>query len=196
MKKPFIYLALVLIIIFSSSISHANTVTMVLEDIHSSGIYISSFQMFFLEDTDFGLPLLNNMDFTELSDNYLIPLGAWYLDFFDKSENFQTFGTGFFGGSLEGGPGDNEALYGLRDGFVVEISTTGGATNFAVDISTLDLFSFTDTANPIQGLFINESFDGGNQLITISSTAVPVPSTIILLSGGLIGLVAMRRRRS
>jgi len=44
----------------------------------------------------------------------------------------------------------------------------------------------------VQGVDYLAAFDGTNYLVT----AIPIPSTLILLGGGLAALVALRRRRS
>lgn len=202
MKKRILFLMLTLFLLAGTS--QANTVTIKLENIYSAGIEVSSFQMEFLENGGFGFPFLYNED-----DIFLDPDIEWNADFGSDSailrsptlftnnwEDNMDFleeyndpiatASGFLGFS------DSDSdQFALRDGFLVEMTSVD--TDFAVDITTIELFDFIDTANPIEGLVINESFDSGDQSIIISQ--VPIPGAIWLLGSALVGLIGIRGRR-
>ena len=86
MKKCAVCLMVIsLVFIFSQSSSYANTVTINFENMYSSGIYVASFQMNFLEDSSFGHPDLDNIGFTNGADNNPQPLQPGISHFLMKN---------------------------------------------------------------------------------------------------------------
>ena len=180
----------------------ANTVTIKFDSIYSSGILVGAMQMGFDDHDQYGFPFLSDAGdpFAESDLTYRHNFGDegiwnnsvmesnWYLESLEE-KNSNTGITSARGYVIY--CGEVNDAYALHDGRIAELSSNN--TNFRIDLSSIQVFDFVDTATPISELVVTESFSGDNhQIVTISS--VPIPGAVWLLGSGLIGLAGIRRR--
>jgi hypothetical protein len=198
MKKTVLALLFILGLVIASTNVSANTVTVILDKVEAAGIEIGAFQLFFYEsDGTYQYPVgFNNNTFTGDFDitwapNPQAPAAGWdYEDVYP----FQSVGDiDFATGYAAIAKNDTNPVLTLKDGLLVTLASTNSF--FGIDPNNpgntfFDFFTSAKLAN----LQITETWQGDNQNITVSQ--IPIPPAILLLGGGLIGLVAVRRRRS
>ena len=198
MKKRLCYITVLLLFALSTTVS-ANMVTIKLDGIFASGVNVGALQMGF--DTQYDFPFLSddNDPFTPKDISWDHDFGDegiwdnpimsdnWYLealeDYNPATGIALADGFSIYCGS------DNEA-FALHDGSIAELSSVD--TTFRIDLSSIQVFNFVDTANPIPGINFTEVINGNNQIITIS--AVPIPPACWLFGFGLIGMLGIRRK--
>nr|WP_320190233.1 hypothetical protein [uncultured Desulfobacter sp.] len=203
MKKLSVTTILILcfgIITCLTSVASANLVSIVFDDIYESGIKVRSIQFDFIADV---YPFLSDdndlwaeADFTTskgeaitwnntVSNNWSVEEGAIDYD----SETGITRATGgviyYFGSSENDG-------YALHDGIV---GTYESSVEFSVDLDSIQVFKWDDTANSI-AFTVSESYSGLDQIVTISASNVPIPSSIVLLGVGICSLLGLSRKKS
>lgn len=185
------FLVLLLCCVVFAAPVKANTVNFYLQDI--GDLEISAFQLFFDETN---LPVDFNWD--TFTGDFAYEWGvdqetnkplAWDLESLIRSEDEVDFARGI-GGSA---PTLMNTVLKLQEGLVLTMSSRN--TDFAIDIDNLSngFFDFAlPNGEPID-LILSETWLDGNQ--TVIASAVPIPSSLLLLGGGLMGLMAYRRRK-
>ena len=142
-----------------------------------------------------------------------IDIGPSNGDQFFRANLYLDSSGGFVGGVI----GADLAIVGAIDGGASGTLLTGEITNFGfLDAGSAALFDFTFT---VTGGLLADAFggigaEGGNSIwatvssfsgnwevnhsgsdVTHKTAAVPIPGTVLLFGGGLVGLLAIRRRR-
>jgi len=191
------------LLISTCGLAFGNTVEVYLENL--GDLKISAFQIFFVEPhDDIGLPLETDWATYDMDFNFgwgnQAKKSFWSLESLIQTDDRGTplddgddadFAKGI--GGVTNFFNENLAL---NEGLLVTMSSDD--TKFAVDLNDPKngFFDFTppNGAPIIDQLVFSETWDGDNQILTIS--AVPIPSTVLLLGSGLFGLVALRRKRS
>ncbi|MFH1146768.1 MAG: PEP-CTERM sorting domain-containing protein [Pseudomonadota bacterium] len=191
--------------------AQANTVTVKLENLYTSGIKIAAMQIDFLKNDLFGYPFLGDeknifelpdieakSDFGAGSSIVRHPsfINNWTIDYLDKYDAGTKISLAR--GCIVYSDSENEQ-YALRDGFLLELHSND--TAFAIDPASVEIFDFINTRDPVQGLGIHQTFAGPDQILTISPleeppSTVPMPASVFLLGSGLVGLIGFRRKRS
>ncbi|MDY6953616.1 MAG: hypothetical protein SWE60_19065 [Thermodesulfobacteriota bacterium] len=202
MKK----IAMVCLVTFCALVfcSHAmaNTVSVSFEDVDGLNISVSGFQLFFHQpDSTYGWPV--EYDGTQGPPDF----GA---DFdYSWGPNVPYEGSYWGLDTLIYTEGDVDYVRGIApyaDRFETWNKMTDGLVLTMVSENTSFAINATDERNLffdfqgdygeiIPSLQITEAWSGGDQYVTISGTsAVPIPSALILLGSGLIGLVGITRK--
>lgn len=196
MKKNALVLLSILILIFASSNLSANTVTVTLDGVRAAGITIGAFELNFYEpDGTYQYPV--DFDFDTFTGDFTYtwgpgqpPEAGWDLASYPiNSVGNIDFARGYAAIAVN----NTNPILILNDGLLVTLESV----NSFFGINPVDpgntFFDFYTNAK-FANLRITEEWIGSNQAITISQ--VPIPSAILLLGGGLIGLVGLRRRKS
>ena len=189
----------------------ANTVSISLEGIESSGIKISGFQLFFYEpDDDYGWPVEydDRVGPPKFGEDFSYEWGANQpyegeyrgLDTFINTVIITVDEVDYEVDYVRGiAPYDTyfKDWNKLEDGLVLTLSSNN--TFFGIDVTDTrnSFYDYEGTDGeviPFPPLQIAEEWIEGNQTITIS--AVPIPSTLLLLGTGLMGLMGLRRRKN
>jgi len=202
MKKIAVVCVVTFCSLFVLSNAMANTVSVSLENVDSLGIGISGFQLFFQEpDGTYGWPVEydENQGFPDFGEDFDYSWGPnaphegsyWGLDTLISTEGDVDYVRGI-------APYADifQTWNRLTDGLVLIMASED--TSFGINV-TDEGNLFFDFQEPfgeiIPSLQITEAWSEGNQHITISGTAaVPIPSALILLGSGLIGLVGITRK--
>jgi hypothetical protein len=202
MLKRFCPILIFLSCLLLASQVSANTVEFRFENI--GDLEVSGFQLFFFEpDGTYGYPVDTNyatfeMDFDFEWGDAQTRDSFWSLESLivtddngtpDNENDDIDYARGI-GGVVNN---LNDALR-LGEGLVV--SMTSVDTYFGIDINNLStaIFDFNgENGEIITQLFVfSDDWDGDTQIVTAS--AVPIPSAILLLGGGLLGILGIRRR--
>jgi hypothetical protein len=200
MKKLILVLSFCLV----GSIVSANTVDIQITGLESAGINIGNFQLNFFEPNGYEYPrafddLLNPLDFTitwyDSGNGGTQPSGfLWNSEdtYPIRLESNIYYATGY--GAISTNQTNPDAA--LNDGMVVRLESS---SNFGINIDDL-----ANLINPLNDSLTNllntdlrlseEWIAADHQIVTISQ--IPIPSTILLLGGGLAVLVGLRRRKS
>ena len=196
MKKSCLLLLGVIFIILIANPATANTVTFYFDDPVASG-YTDIISM--------------QMDFDPLDPGAENPF-TWDVSLtagpgvaYDSKSNSGKFldlsSTGDYATGLVVTQKYNDRPF--HDGLMFTLAPGEYADPFdvAIDLGSIMIFSAADTANPIPGLFISEEWIGADQIVTISATdpgpgpVVPIPASVFLLGGGLLGPVRHSHKR-
>jgi hypothetical protein len=169
----------------------ANTVSFYLQDIGE--LEISAFQLFFAEpnfpvDYDWDA-FTSDFEYDWGNDQSQNKPGGWELVSLFRSEGNIDYAVGIGATALTL---SNTELK-LEEGLVLTMFSQN--TDFVIDIENLSN-SFFDFASPngeLIELMFSESWLNGDQ--TVIASAVPIPSSILLLGGGLIGFIISRRKK-
>jgi hypothetical protein len=169
----------------------ANTVSFYLQDIGE--LEISGFQLFFAEpnfpvDYDWDA-FTSDFEYNWGADQSPNKQGGWELVSLFRSEGNIDYAVGIGATALTL---SNTELK-LEEGLVLTMSSQN--TDFVMDIENLSnvFFDFAlPNGEPIE-LILTESWVNGDQ--TVIASAVPIPSSMLLLGGGLIGFIVSRRKR-
>ncbi|MDY6954911.1 MAG: hypothetical protein SWE60_25705, partial [Thermodesulfobacteriota bacterium] len=199
-------IAMVCLVTFCALVfcSHAmaNTVSVSFDDVDSLGISVSGFQLFFHQpDSTYGWPVEydGNQDPPDFGADFAYSWGPnvpyegsyWGLDTLISSTGDVDYVRG-----IAPYADRFETWNKMTDGLVLTMGSEN--TSFAINVTDERnlFFDFQgDYGEIIPSLQITEAWSEGNQHITISGTAaVPIPSALILLGSGLIGLVGITRK--
>jgi hypothetical protein len=196
MKKIISILFLILGLVFADSNVSANTVSVFLDGVRAAGFEIGAFQLNFYEpDGTFEYPVDLNFDTFEGDFNFTWapgqpPAAGWDLESYPiRSVGNIDFAIGYAAIAVN----NTASALILNDGLLVTLASDNSF--FGIDPTNPNntLFDFFTSAK-IADLQINEDWQDQDQAITISQ--IPIPSTIMLLGGGLLSLFVVRRRRS
>jgi hypothetical protein len=186
LKKTFSFIVIALLSIFvisSSAFAYSATISGPV-----SSLDIHGFTFWFEVSTDFA--------FSNFAFGDAIPAGdASQLVGWTENPPPNKVGTVF-----KTGGSDDDFLFFFTEGFQM---TAGTILSFDITAGSLTTLGSGGDDEIIQfdpgdgsNLFSDKVFLASSDENGANFSAVPIPSTIILLGGGLIGLVAIRRRRA
>jgi hypothetical protein len=158
-------------------------------------IDVSAVEFSFLDNDEFGLPVdLDERVFPSRNDFVIEPgpglpfPSAW--EFFslitDLEENLVA-ASGF--GALSTSTSDAARAGAPDDGLFVRL--TSQDTCFAIDTATIQLFDFEN--NDIEILSVESEFTDNTQIVTVTSSAIPLMGSGIMFFIGSV-LISLRRR--
>lgn len=180
----------------------ANTVEVRLENI--GDLEISGFQLFFFEpDESYDYPLDVNNSTLDSDFEYDWGDAQSREDFWEllTALNIDDAGTPDddsddieYARGIAGSVTTWNTILKLGEGLIV--SMVSEDTLFGIDLSNSSnaFYDFSgDIGEDITNILsFEESWDGDKQIITVS--AIPIPSALLLLSGGLLGMISIRRK--
>jgi len=185
--KNYVLVLLVTIFLAVSNVS-ANTINISLENLEITGTELTAFQFKLLDDGISALPV--DTDYVTFDNDFFVTFGAsvpnkngWEGDSLIKSIGDIDFARGFYAFAKT-----FSSALSLNDGLLVTIESVN--TNFAVDLGSFEFFDLT--SQPITDFNVY-SIDSANVMIDFNP--VPIPSSLLLLSGGLFALVGITRRK-
>ncbi len=204
MKIKTFLIALSVTIFFTLS-ANANTTNIYLEGLATSGITLSGFQFKFIDDNDYGWPVEKEIDDavfppTEKNDfSVLFGPGMVYPNFWDRQSLTRevtpkkTLARGFFGFSDYDDLGNT-----LVDGLFMTMGSSN--TIFSIDppsflfwsYGTTDITVYEDVFDfQVKTEILNDIIN-----VTVDFNPVPIPSTLLLLGGGILALISGNRRKN
>jgi hypothetical protein len=194
MKKIIVLIAAVLCLSVVPYV-FANTVTINMVGIEA-GYNVGSFQFFFYSPNGtYQYPLAQNYDTFESDFTFAWNAGvqpaaaSWELASYPiTAVGNSDYATGYGAYSKN----TTNTAFALNNGLVVTLSSAGYFFGINPSDPKNKLFDLLTSAQ-LQGLVIQEIWSNGNQTINVS--AVPIPAAAWLLGSGLIGLVALKRRK-
>jgi hypothetical protein len=208
MKKSFLLMAIAAVLFMGTPSSGlANTVSVYLDGIDAAGLEIGGFQLMLSESFNLPPGTVEGQPPPTFGNNFFIngiratgstspglasdqPYSGEYWEVNTLIDPDDTDGAEYVRGVYGFDNYWDASWNKLNDGLLLTLSSS---LSIAIDIVSPGTFFYDYNDEIIDGLQISCLWEGGNQTVNVS--AVPIPSTLLLLGGGLAGLLGLKRRK-